>query len=249
MAFNALVMCREQESQQVLTAAMEVLKMEQTLCVTVPEALDLMVREQYSALVLDFDLPHAELVAKMARLAPAQNRPVIFAMIGARTEIGATFQAGANFVLYKPPAGDQFVRSLRAGRVFMKPDRRQTSRQKLETLVYLQLGIVALPAMVLDLTQNGLALQAPEPLPPVQEVPVRFVLPGTTHLIEGMGEVIWADDSGRAGVLFTQLAAVSRKHLKAWLTKRDRTLRAAVRATPAAKKRKNCSTGFALILR
>lgn len=244
MAFNALVMCREQQSQQVLAAAMGVLQMEHSLCGSVPEALDRMVRDQYSALVLDFDLPHAELVAKMARLAPAQSRPVIFAMIGARTAIGATFQAGANFVLYKPLVGDQVLRSLRAGRVFMKPDRRQSPRRKLETLVYLQLGIVALPAMLLDLTQDGLALQAPEPLPPVQEVPVRFVLPGTTHLIEGMGEVIWADDSGRAGVLFTQLAAASGKHLKAWLAKRDRTQRTAVRVTPGAKRRKGHQLAF-----
>ena len=238
MAFNALVMYREQQSQQVLAAATEVLQIEQTLCTSVPEALDLMVRKQYSALVLDFDLPHTELVAKMARLAPAQNRPVIFAMIGARTEIGATFQAGANFVLYKPLVGDQVLRSLRAARVFMKPDRRQSSRQKLETLVYLQLGIVALPAMVLDLTQEGVALQAPEPLPPVQEVPLRFVLPGTTHLIEGMGEVVWADDSGRAGILFSELPAISRKHLKAFLAKRGSPQRTRVRATAGAKRRK-----------
>jgi len=238
MAFNALVMCREPQSLQVLAAAMDVVRMEQIPCSSVPEALDQMVRAQYSALVLDFDLPHAELVAKLARFAPAKSRPVIFAMIGARTEIGATFQAGANFVLYKPLVGDQVLRSLRAGRVFMKADRRQSSRQKLEALVYLQLGIVALPAMVLDLTQDGVALQAPEPLPPVQEVPVRFVLPGTSHLIEGTGEVVWADDSGRAGVLFTQLPAVSRKHLKTWLAKRDRTQKTTVRVTAGAKKRK-----------
>jgi len=60
----------------------------------------------------------------------------------------------------------------------------------LESLVYLQFGIAALPAMVLDLNQNGMALQAPEPLPPVQQVPMRFVLPGTPHMVEGMGEVV-----------------------------------------------------------
>ncbi len=62
----------------------------------------------------------------------------------------------------------------------MRPDRRQSQRQSLESLVYLQFGIAALPAMVLDLNQNGMALQAPEPLPPVQQVPMRFVLPGTS---------------------------------------------------------------------
>ena len=75
--------------------------------------------------------------------------------------------------------------------------------------------------MVLDLNQNGLALQAPEPLPPVQQVPLRFVLPGTSHMVEGMGEVIWADDGGRAGMLFSRLTPASRKYLKQWFGKRD----------------------------
>lgn len=238
MAFKPLVMCRDEQSLRVLSAAMDVLDMEQTRCGSVAEALDRMVREHQPALVLDFDLPNAELVARMARLAPAHSRPVIFAMIGARTEIGQTFQAGANFVLCKPLACEPVLRSLRSGRGFMKPDRRQSPRQKLESLVYLQLGMVALPAIVLDVTSNGLALQAPEPLPPIQEVPLRFVLPGTANLIETKGEVVWADDSGRAGVLFTQLAPTARRHLKNWLAKRGSGVKAAVRMTQAAKKRK-----------
>lgn len=238
MAFNSLVMCRDEQSLQVLSAAMDVLAMEQARCGSAPEALDRMVREHHSALVLDFDLPNAELVARMARLAPAHSRPVIFAMIGARTEIGQTFQAGANFVLCKPLVCDQILRSLRAGRGFMKLDRRKSQRQKLESLVYLQLGMVALPAMVLDVNPNGLALQAPEPLPPIQEVPLRFVLPGTENLIEGKCEVVWADNSGRAGVLFTQLAPSARKHLKTWLAKREAGAKAAPRPATAVKKRK-----------
>ena len=65
--------------------------------------------------------------------------------------------------------------------------------------------------MVLDLNQNGVALQAPEPLPPVQQVPLRFVLPGTSQMVEGMGEVVWADDGGRAGMLFSRLTPASAK--------------------------------------
>ena len=75
--------------------------------------------------------------------------------------------------------------------------------------------------MVLDLNQNGMALQAPEPLPPVQQVPLRFVLPGTSHMVEGMGEVVWADDGGRAGMLFSRLTPASRKYLKQWFGKRE----------------------------
>jgi len=83
---------------------------------------------------------------------------------------------------------------------------------------------------VLDLSEQGLALQAPEPLPPVQNVPLRFVLPGTSHLLEATGKVIWADDDGRAGMFFSGLTSASKHHLKNWLAKRGAKTRNAVRA-------------------
>jgi hypothetical protein len=156
-------------------------------------------------------------------------------MIGALTEISETFQAGANFIFYKPLAVDQIVRCLRAGRGFMRPDRRQSQRQSLESLVYLQFGIASLPAMVIDLNQNGLALLAPEPLPPVQQVPLRFVLPGTSHMVEGLGEVVWADDGGRAGMLFSRLTPASRKYLKLWFAKRESKKKMVARPAPRTK--------------
>ena len=231
MALNALLMCQRQHSLRALATALDEFEIEQEVCLCASEAMELIMHGHYSALVLDFDLPGAALVAQMARMAPSHRRPVIFAMIGASTGIAATFQAGANFVLYKPLVFDQIMRSLRAGRGFMQPDRRQAARQKLEALVYLQFGIASLPAMVLDLNEQGMALQAPEPLPPVQKVPLRFVLPGTEHMVEGTGEVTWADDDGRIGVLFSQLTPASRKHLKNWFGKRKAKKTIATRAT------------------
>jgi DNA-binding NarL/FixJ family response regulator len=238
MALNALLMCREEQAVRIFGKALDEIEMELETCLSASEALDLTVVRHYSALVLDFDLPGAATVARMARLAPSSRRPVIFGMIGAFTEIGETFQAGANFIIYKPLAFEQIVRCLRAGRGFMRPDLRQSERQPLESLVYLQFGIAALPAMVLDLNQDGLALQAPEPLPPVQQVPLRFVLPGTSNMVEGMGEVIWADDGGRAGMLFSELTPPSRKYLKQWFVKRDAKKKTVVRAGRSQKSRR-----------
>lgn len=238
MALNALLMCREEQALRVVGKALDQVEMGTEVCLSAPEALDLTVLRHYSALVLDFDLPGAATVARMARLAPSRRRPVIFGMIGATTEIAETFQAGVNFIIYKPLVSEQIVRCLRAGRGFMRMDRRQTPRHDLESLVYLQFGIAALPAMVLDINQNGLALQAPEPLPPVQQVPLRFVLPGTTNMVEGMGEVIWADDGGRAGMLFSQLTPVSRRYLKQWFVKRDVKKKTVVRAVRGQKARR-----------
>ncbi|MBZ5596973.1 MAG: PilZ domain-containing protein [Acidobacteriia bacterium] len=225
MRLNALLMCRDRESLRVLATALHELRVEPQVCLSAPEAMELLMRGHYSALLLDFDLPAAAQVARIARMAPSQRRPVVFAMIGALTGVAATFEAGANFVIYKPLGLEQVTRSLRAGRGFMQPDRRRSPRQALETLVYLQFGVAALPAIVLDLNEQGLALQAAEPLPAVPEVPFRFVLPGTNSMVEGTGEMIWADDEGRVGMLFSQLAPTSRRHLKNWLNKRTSTKR------------------------
>ena len=49
--------------------------MEQEVCLSAPEALDLTVQRHYSALVIDFDLPGAATVARMARLASVAAPP------------------------------------------------------------------------------------------------------------------------------------------------------------------------------
>jgi CheY-like chemotaxis protein len=229
MKLNALLMCREHDSLRMLVGALDDLGIDEEVCVSETEAMELLALGYYSALVVDFDLPGAAQLVRMARLAPAQRRPVVFAMISDRTEIGSTFQAGANFVLYKPLEADQLLRALRAGRAFMRPDRRRSQRQKMESLVYLRFGNVCpIPALVLDLSEDGLSVQASEPLP-AAELPLRFILPGTTHLIEGTGEVIWADDCGRAGIFFNELTAGARRELKSWLSKRDKKRKTQVR--------------------
>jgi hypothetical protein len=66
-------------------------------------------------------------------------------------------------------------------------------------------------------------------LPQVENVPLRFVLPGTSDLVEATGKVIWAEDDGRAGMFFSRLSAASRHHLKNWLAKRGAKSKNAVR--------------------
>jgi hypothetical protein len=53
-------------------------------------------------------------------------------------------------------------------------------------------------------------------------------------MVEGTGDVIWADDCGRMGMLFSQLAPASRKQLQNWLGKRRSKKRSSTRtAAPA----------------
>ena len=221
MKLNALTLCRNQDCIRQLAGALEEFDIRQQRCESAQEGLELLARGNYSALLLDFDMPGAAQLTKLARLSPLDRRPVVFAMIGASTDIGSTFQAGANFVLYKPLATEQLTRSLRAAEGFMRTDRRRSRRHKAETVVYLLYGKgMAIPALMIDLNGEGLSIQAAQPLPAVDEVPIHFLLPGTRNTVEGTAELVWADDSGRAGMFFRELKRSSNRQLNKWLARR-----------------------------
>jgi FixJ family two-component response regulator len=219
MKVNALVMSRSQASVKLLISAFAELGIEYRIASSASEVLDILVTERHSALVIDFDLPHSMQVAKGARRLNPKHRPVSFAMIGASTSIGEVFQAGANFILYKPLDLLQVLHSFRAAQGFMQQDRRKDSRQKSETLAYLQLSTGTVPALVQDLTEQGISIQAAEPLVPVRGVPVRFLVPRTTNVVHATCDFIWADDQGRAGLFFSDMPAACRRDLQAWLRK------------------------------
>lgn len=235
MKLKALLVCRAGQPLRPLTTALDEVGIAQDHCSSAQEAIELLARGKYSAVVLDFDLPGAAQVAKLARVAPANRRPVVFAMIGALTDIAGTYQAGANFVCYKPLVYEQVARSVRAAHGFMREERRRLPRQKVATVVYLLFGRrLAIPTLMLDLNEEGLSVQAAEPLPAMDRVPLHFLLPGSARVIEGVAEVVWADDAGRAGMFFSQLTTSARRNLREWL-KRQTAKRSTVRQPKIAK--------------
>jgi len=219
MRLNALVMSRSHGSVRLLVAAFAELGIEHRFSPSASETIETLASGHHSALVIDFDLPHAVQVAKLARNISGKRKPVLFGMIGVETPVGAVFQAGANFALYKPLDLLQVLHSLRAAQGFMQADRRVSSRSRSETLAYLQLPMGSVPALVHDLTEQGISVQAAEPLTPLRSVALRFLLPGTTQVVHATGDFIWADEQGRAGLFFQDIPPACRRDLRAWLKK------------------------------
>jgi DNA-binding response OmpR family regulator len=217
MQVNALVMSRNGPAVKVLVAAFAELGIEYRVSGSILETLEMLSVGQHSAVIVDFDLPDAISVVRTARTLPEKRRPVLFGMIGNTTAVGSVFQAGANFVLYKPLDLLQVLHSCRAARGFMQKDRRSVPRQKSEGLAYLQFptGIVA--ALVVDVTEQGLSLQAAEVLTPLRGVPLRFLLPNSEQVVHATGDFIWADKNGRAGIFFSKIAPACHRDLQAWL--------------------------------
>jgi hypothetical protein len=101
-------------------------------------------------------------------------------------------------------------------------ERRYRVRQKLHTPVYasfngLQTGMVVDLSELLDLNEDGFAVQTSERLEINRAVTLCLDLPETKSYIHSSGQVMWSDDSGRGGIRFSGLSESSRQILKEWL--------------------------------
>src|SRR5207302_6894339 len=87
MKLNALVMSRSHSSIRVLVAAFAELGIEYRISPSASETMETLATDYHSALIVDFDLPHAVQVAIVAHAASAKRLPVLFGMIGSTTPI------------------------------------------------------------------------------------------------------------------------------------------------------------------
>jgi ActR/RegA family two-component response regulator len=221
MRQSAAVLCRDKRSLQTLEATLGQLEIDLVNCPSGQEALERVMTGRSSTLIVDFDLPGADEVIRMAALLPANQKPALLAVASrAWPGTGQAFQSGANRILYRPLEGEQVKDALKSGKKNRKT-RRKSERYEVKTLVYLDHGNGTIPGISIDIGEYGLAVQATEPVPMSSNLAFRCVLPGTEITLHGHADVIWASDQGRAGLFFSKLSPAARKHLKNWISKRN----------------------------
>ena len=222
MRQSAAVLCHDKTSCKTLEATLEQLGIGLVNCASGQEALELVMAGRCATLIVDFDLPGAEEVIRMAALLPPGQKPALLAVASrAWPGTGQAFQSGASRILYRPLETEQVKDALQAGSKTRKSNRRKSTRYEVKTLVYLDLEGGTLAAVSIDIGEHGLALQATEPVPMNSNLAFRCLLPGTDVTLQGYADVIWASDQGRAGLFFSKLAPTARKHLKQWLSRRS----------------------------
>jgi hypothetical protein len=101
-------------------------------------------------------------------------------------------------------------------------ERRRRVRQKLYSPVYASFngpkaGMVVDLSELLDLHEEGFAVQTGEMLEVNRPVALTLDLPETRKFIHGSGQVIWSDPSGRGGIRFSALPESSQRVLQEWL--------------------------------
>jgi len=219
MRKSAAVLCQDKTSLDTLHATLAQLGIEVRSCRTKQEALEA-VLTGCTTLIVDFDLPGAEEVIRMAKLLPPGQKPALLALESPTwLGTGQAFQSGASRILYKPIDGELIKDALKTSRKSGSANRRKSKRHNIRTLVYLDLANGSLPGVSIDIGEHGLAVHAIERVPMSTNIAFRCVLPGSHVTLHGHADVIWASDEGRAGLFFSKLAPATRKQLKGWISR------------------------------
>jgi hypothetical protein len=101
-------------------------------------------------------------------------------------------------------------------------ERRSRVRQKLHSPAYASFngpnsGMVVDLSELLDLHEEGFAVQTGEMLEVNRPMALTLDLPETRKFIHGSGQVMWSDPSGRGGIRFSALPESSQQMLREWL--------------------------------
>src|ERR1700756_3388139 len=101
-------------------------------------------------------------------------------------------------------------------------NRRRRVRHKIQTPAYVSFteeskGLMLDLHEIVDISEDGLAIQCHAPLEVEKFVNLCLDLADCSEHIYTTGQVIWANESGRAGLRFSDLPAESLKRLREWL--------------------------------
>lgn len=109
---------------------------------------------------------------------------------------------------------------------------RRSARQKIETLVYADLG----PdngGFPMNVSEDGMAFHGIRPIGKDQVVSIKFKLPGIDSAVNAMAQIVWVNESGKGGGLrFIDLPDDCRRAINNWLSLK--ALPASLTESPAA---------------
>lgn len=219
MALTSLVVCADLKAVQVLSQILKELNIEAEHCADLGAATVRLSSQHFDAVVVDCQnqLPAIELIAGV-RKSNINRTTLVIGLVDGREQVRDIFGQGANFIVYKPVSVERASSSLRAARGLMAREKRGKLRVSLHapaSITYANAENVA--ATLLDLSEDGLALQSERRLPPRCKVYFQFNLPGEKSSVRLSGDVVWQDSSGRVGIRFVDVPQTSRRTMNEWI--------------------------------
>ncbi len=217
MNLKSLLLSTDEKTVRILRRVLSDLEIVADHVSTVDEAVRLITRTRYEAIIVDSaSVDAASSLTKAALAAPVNKRALLIVLVEPSVGLKGGFEMGAHFVLYKPLAVERAKSSFRAVRALIRRERRVQLRVPVQVAVECK-GTNHYKAKTLDLCEGGMALRFSTRV--TNETSMRFSLelPGISRKLEVIGELAWEGSDDQAGVRFKNPTDEQRKLLRDWL--------------------------------
>ena len=174
-------------------------------------------RSKIDAVIVDCDLDGAgDFLRELQNDLINKSVPVVV-LRGQRNRTTGKIQQ-PSFEFQKPISVEQAVHTLSAARNMILDGRLRYHRQPLHVPVALSCGPrKRVTAKLVNLSQGGIGIRAPQKLAAGGPVKVSFALPGTKLSVKFQGELAWTDKQGNAGIRFLEMDGGVKRNLQLWL--------------------------------
>ena len=219
MNLSSLLVCADDASVQVLRRVLEELNIQAEICADPVRATVRLAQEGFDLLILDCKTQDEVIdLLNESRSSRASGSTLAVVVVAGQESIREMFSLGVNFVLYKPMSYERALSTLRAAQNVLYRDKRRKARAPVHTHATIDYaGIEQAKATLVDLAEDGMAVNFGKRLPPTCKVYFQFQLPGQSAVVRLSGQVMWQDWNGRAGIQFVDVPQASRRALSDWL--------------------------------
>jgi CheY-like chemotaxis protein len=212
---RVLLVCGDPAAVELLAKGTQQLALVTEFSDDVGQALALLKRNKFEAVIIDFGLPRADEMLEQVRLSPANRTAVTFAIAASGSP--ANFNLQPNFVLEKPFAPGAVERTLKAAFGLIVRERRRSFRCPITIPAAIQSDGEEVSCQLVNISEGGLAIRNSPSLKPGMQVKVIFTLPPQLVCFKIKSEVCWYDEKGHAGLRSLVIPSEQKSILQQWL--------------------------------
>ena len=180
MTLSSLLVCGDEAPVQVLRRVLEELNIRVELCADATRAGVRLAQERFDLIILDCET-QSNVVALLheSRTSRLNDATLAVAVVAGQESIREMFSLGVNFVLYKPVSYERALSTLRAAQSVLNRDKRRKARAAVHTQATIDYaGVEQARATLVDLAEDGMAVNFGKKLPPTCKVYFQFQVPG-----------------------------------------------------------------------
>jgi len=221
MKLRVLIVEGDRSTGEAIQTAVTASNLDAVLEPTSSRAAEYLRQEKYDALFFDMQLagPDGVQLARLARASGLNRRtPIIMVANGTSPDaMSRAFEAGANFFLFKPFDRSRLLRVLRVAQAPIEQERRRFHRVQVALAVAIHLGDQQVNGKTVDLSLQGMLVEAPRLFPSGSAVRVKLELERGRKPVTITGKVVRHAASNRMGIELDALGHEENDRMQAFL--------------------------------